>query len=91
MDVVKETSLKPEQYIPLYLAQKDVEGLKDQNGNTIANSKSLLIMELVYNVKGLTETQRQALFKVFGVGKSVIHYNKTLVQVKLSEMRRKAG
>lgn len=89
--VVKDTGLKPEQYIPLYLAQKDVTGLKDRDGDTIANSESLLKMELLYEVKGLSDEQRMALFEAFGVGKSVRHYNKTLVASKLKTMRAKAN
>ncbi|MBQ3557881.1 MAG: hypothetical protein IJA11_08830 [Oscillospiraceae bacterium] len=87
----KAAGVKAEQYVTLYLAQKNIESLKEADGDTIANSKSLLVMEMVYDVKGLTDAQRLALFEDFGVGKSVIHYNKTLVQVKLNEMRRKAG
>lgn len=87
----KAAGVKAEQYVTLYLAQKDIESLKEADGDTIANSKSLLVMEMVYDVKGLTDAQRRALFEDFGVGKSVIHYNKTLVQQKLNEMRRKAG
>ena len=74
----------------LYTSQKQMESLKDTDGETITNSKSLLIMEMIYNTKGLTESQRQALFEDFGVGKTVKHYNKALVQQKLAEMRKKA-
>ncbi len=87
----KNTGVKAERYVTLYLAQKDIESLKDADGDTIANSKSLLVMEMVYNVKGLTDAQRQGLFEDFGVGKTVIHWNKALVQQKLKEMRKKAA
>lgn len=87
----KATGVKAEQYVTLYLAQKDIESLKEADGDTIANSKSLLVMEMVYNVKGLTDTQRRALFEDFGVGKTVIHWNKALVQEKLKAMRKKTA
>lgn len=89
LDVTKSTGLKTEQYVLLYLQQKGIESLKDADGETIDNSRSLLVMQLVYSVSGLTTQQRQALFEAFGVGKSVIHYNKALVEQKLAEMRGK--
>ena len=89
LDVTKSTGLKTEQYVLLYLQQKGIESLKDTDGETIDNSRGLLVMQLVYSVSGLTTQQRQALFEAFGVGKSVIHYNKALVEQKLAEMRGK--
>ena len=85
------TGIKPEKYVTLYLQQKEVESLKDANGNTISNSKGLLIMQMIYNTSGLTDKQRQALFEDFGVGKTIRHYNKALVEEKLAEMKKKAG
>ena len=87
----KATGIKPEKYVTLYLQQKDVESLKDAGGSTISNSKGLLIMQMIYNTPGLTDKQRQALFEDFGVGKTIRHYNKALVEQKLAEMRKKAG
>ena len=78
------------QYIALYVQQKGLSSLKDQEGETIPNSLSLQVMELVYSVKGLSGEQRQQLFEDFGVGKSVRHYNQTLVKKKLEAMRQQA-
>lgn len=86
-DVNKQTGVKIEQYIALYLAKNDINSLKDKYGNTIDNSAGLQIMEEVYKVKGMTDEQRQALFEAFGVGKKVRHYNKALVAEKLAQMR----
>jgi hypothetical protein len=86
----KATGVKAEQYVTLYLAKKDIESLKEADGDTIADSKSLLVMEMVYNVKGLTDAQRRALFEDFGVGKTVIHFEKALVAQKLKAMRARA-
>ena len=86
----KTTGIKPEKYVTLYLQQKDVESLKDAGGSTISNSKGLLIMQMIYNTPGLTDKQRQALFEDFGVGKTIRHYNKALVEQKLAEMKKKA-
>lgn len=67
-------------------------GLKDKNtGKTIENSESLLIMEAVYTIPGLSEDKRTYLFEAFGVGKKVIHYNKARVSDHLKIMRKKAG
>lgn len=84
----KATGVKAEQYVTLYLAQKSIESLKDADGETIDNSKSLLIMQMLYNTKGLTDKQRAALFEDFGVGKKVQHYNRALVDQKLDAMKK---
>lgn len=87
IDTVKKTGISEAQYIALYLAKGGIEGLKDKNGDTISNSEGLQIMELVYQQKGLSDKQRAALFEDFGVGKSIRHYNKALVEEKLRKMR----
>lgn len=66
-----------------------LEGLKDKDGNTIKNSKGLLVMEQIYSISGLTSKQREYLFEAMGVGKEVRHYNKALVQQELRKMRKK--
>jgi hypothetical protein len=86
----KRTGIKAEQYVALYLAKNGVVSLKDADGDTIDNSESLLVMDMIYNTEGLTEKQRVALFEDFGVGKSVIHYNKAKVAEELAKMREKA-
>lgn len=88
LDARKRYGIKEATYVDLRLRTNDIKSLKDSNGETIDNSKSLLIMEQVYNTPGLTDTQRQAMFEYLGVGKSVRHYNKALVQEKLSSMRK---
>ena len=65
-----------------------VESLKDKDGETIKNSKSLLIMEQIYSIEGLTSSQRVVLFEAMGVSEKVSHYNKALVQQELRKMRK---
>lgn len=74
-------------YVIARAKTSDVESLKDKNGETIANSKGLLVMEHIYSIDGLTSDQRQYLFSAMGVGKKIIHYNKALVQQELRKMR----
>ena len=74
-------------YVIARAKTSDVESLKDNNGETIANSKGLLVMEQIYSIGGLTSDQRQYLFSAMGVGKKIIHYNKALVQQELRKMR----
>ena len=74
-------------YVIARARTSDVESLKDKNGETIANSKGLLVMEQIYSIDGLTSDQRQYLFSAMGVGKKIIHYNKALVQQELRKMR----
>lgn len=87
IETVKKTGVSEAQYIALYLAKGDIESLKDRDGDTISNSEGLQIMEIVYQQKGLSDKQRAALFEDFGVGKSIRHYNKALVEEKLRKMR----
>jgi len=79
--------ISPETYILAKEAVKDVEGIKDANGKTISNSAGLQKMEIIYSMPGLNDEQRQYLFDCFGVGQTVIGYNKALVNEKLSDMR----
>lgn len=79
-----------ETYISLKSKTASIESLKDKDGETIANSRSLLIMQEVYNTPGLTEKQRKALFEYLGVGKTVQHYNKAAVNATLAKMERQA-
>ena len=86
----KKYGIKQEVFAEVRMNTRFLASLKDKNGETITNSLSLLKMEAVYNIPGLTDKQRQALFDYLDVGKSVRHYNKSLVKQKLSDMRKKA-
>lgn len=83
--------IKPEIYVALKTQVSDLESVKDRNGETIPNSKGLPIMQAVYNMPGLSEKQRNALFEYLGVGKSIRHYNKALVNEKVRKNARLAG
>ena len=87
----KKYGIKPEIYVALKTQVSDMESVKDRNGETIPNSKGLLIMQAVYNMPGLSEKQRNALFEYLGVGKSIRHYNKALVNEKVRKNARLAG
>lgn len=86
----KKYGIKQEVFAEVRMNTRFLVPLKDKNGETITNSLSLLKMEAVYNIPGLTDKQRQALFDYLDVGKSVRHYNKSLVKQKLASMRRGA-
>ena len=85
----KKRGVSEEVFIALKVQTADIESLKDSDGKTITNSESLLKMQHIYSVSGLSDEQRRLLFEAFGVGKTVRHYNKTLVNQKLAEMRKK--
>lgn len=87
----KKYGIKPEIYVALKTQVSDLESVKGRNGETIPNSKGLLIMQAVYNMPGLSEKQRNALFEYLGVGKSIRHYNKALVNEKVRKNARLAG
>jgi hypothetical protein len=86
---LKEYKISPEKYIEVKQTVTDIESLKDANGDTIDNSESLLKMQAIYGIPGLNDDQHKYLFKCFGVGKTVIDYNKALVDQKLKEMKQK--
>ena len=87
----KKVALNVDDYIVAKTVVRDIDtGLKDADGDTIKNSKGLLIMEAVYAVPGLCtlpEKQRLFLFESLGVGKDVRHWNKALVEQELAKMR----
>ena len=84
-------AISPATYALLKVQASEAKSLKDKNGDTIANSKNLQIMEAIYNYQPrLSDTQRQAMFEYLDVGKSVRHLNKAAVQAKLDKLRRQA-
>nr|DAJ54706.1 MAG TPA: PolyVal ADP-Ribosyltransferase [Caudoviricetes sp.] len=87
----KKYGIAPGVYVALKTQVSDMESVKDKNGEAIPNSKGLLIMQAVYNTPGLTEKQRNALFEYLGVGKSIRHYNRALVNEKVRKNARLAG
>ena len=87
----KKHGIDQETYVLLNTQTAGIESLKDKDGETIPNSKGLLIMQAVYNMPGLSEKQRNALFEYLGVGKSIRHYNKALVNEKVRKNARLAG
>ena len=87
VEAQEKYSIPRETYITLKTQVSGLESLKDREGETIDNSRSLLIMEAVYNTPGLSDKQRQAMFEYLGVGKKVRNLNKAAVREKLREMR----
>ena len=87
----KKYGIDPAVYVALKTQVSEIESVKDKNGETIPNSKGLLIMQAVYNTPGLHENQRNALFEYLGVGKSIRHYNKALVNEKVRKNAQLAG
>ncbi len=88
VEAQEKYSIPRETYITLKTQASGLESLKDREGETIDNSRSLLIMEAVYNTPGLSDKQRQAMFEYLGVGKKVRNLNKAAVREKLREMRK---
>lgn len=96
----KKYGVPQETYISLKTRTAGIQSLrygdgrdkdKDGKADTIDNSQSLQIMEMIYNTPGLTEKQRKAMFEYLGVNKTVRNYNKKLVEQKLKRMRNQAG
>lgn len=87
----KKYGIAPGVYVALKTQVSDMESVKDKDGEAIPNSKGLLIMQAVYNTPGLTEKQRNALFEYLGVGTSIRHYNRALVNEKVRKNARLVG
>lgn len=85
----KRYNVPVDTYILARNSVRDIEGLKDKDGESIPNSKGLLVMQKVYGIKGLSDAQRAALFADFGVGKTVIGYNRAAVDEALKKCRNK--
>lgn len=88
LQCMKDTNVSPELYIICYQAQKEIKSLKDKDGDTIANSKGLLIMQAINKVGGLTFKQKQAMYAAFGVGSKILMYTPKQVDDALAKMRK---
>ncbi len=86
----KKYGIDPGIYSMLRAQASNVESLKDENGETIKNSKGYQIMQLVYD-SGLTEKQRNAMFEYLGVPKGIRHMNKAAVKEKLQKIKKQAA
>lgn len=86
VDGQKSYDLSPDQYIIARHIANQIEGVKDSDGNTIANSRGLLRMQAIYGIKGLTDEQRLYLFGENGVGQTIIHYNKAKVNEAVAKL-----
>lgn len=54
---------------------------------SIPNSTSLLKMEQLYNISGLSASQRQSLYEAFGISEDVQNMNRAAVQERIRRMR----
>lgn len=87
----KECGLTESRFLVAYAATRGIDSLKDRDGETIANSRALRMMQAVNHVPGLNDRQRAYLYEACGVGKAVIRYNPGRVEQALREMERMAG
>ena len=95
--IQKASAAEPEGIpVELYILAKHAsdsvtEGIPSRNdpGKSIENSTSLLKMQQLYNVKGLTDEQRQTLYESFNISESVRNYNKAAVDEKIQRMRQR--
>ena len=82
--------------VELYIVAKHATGSvtegipsKSDPSKSIENSTSLLKMQQLYHVKGLTDEQRQTLYESFNISESVRNYNKAAVDEKIQRMRQR--
>lgn len=89
--------IKPETFITAYAAQSGIEGWmykdkKKKNGDkvSIENSRGFQVMAAIYDIHGLNEKQRKALYKYFGVSEKIWHNNESAVDEQLAKMKKMA-
>lgn len=87
----REDGISTTLYLEARAAVKPVsEGLRDEDGETIANSESLLKLERLYTsgtLDGLSGELREALLDYLGIGKKVRGYTSEQVRGALLKMR----
>ena len=87
----REDGISTTLYLEARAAVKPVsEGLRDEDGETIANSESLLKLEQLYTsgtLDGLSGELREALLDYLGIGKKVRGYTSEQVRGALLKMR----
>lgn len=84
----KKAGVSPETYILAKAASSGFDSLKDKNGETIDKSKSLLQMQAIYNIEGISQSQRQYLIEHLVSAKSVWGYSKSQVDSELAKMKK---
>lgn len=75
-------------YVTVYAATKDLESIKDENGETVDNSLSLQTAAVIHGL-GLSKAQTDKLLEDFNVNKTVRGYSGAMVNRKLSAMKQK--
>ena len=78
-------------FLALRAQAASIQALKDKDGESIKDTKGLQIILAVYDVPGLTDKQRQALYEYLGVGKSIRNMNRAAASAKLERLRKKSG
>lgn len=78
-------------FLALRAQASGIRSLTDKDGESIKDTKGLQIILAVYDVPGLTDKQRQALYAYLGVGKSIRNMNKAAARAKLERLRKKSG
>lgn len=78
-------------FLALRAQVSGIRSLTDKDGESIKDTKGLQIILAVYDVPGLTDKQRQALYAYLGVGKSIRNMNRAAASAKLERLRKKSG
>lgn len=86
----KQTGISVAKVVLIREACGGIKGIKDKDGDTIANTKGLLVMQKIYSIPGLTDKQRETLFEMMDVGKTIRHLNKAAVDEKLKRIEKQA-
>ena len=87
----EEYGISPDTFIILRDTAKDIPSYKDENGKTISNSKSLQVMDMIYQTDGLNDEQRRYLIECLVDGKTVWDYDQEKVTETLDAMKAKSS
>ena len=67
----EQNGIQIETYITAKAAAKNFEGVLDENGESITNSRGLRIMQSVYALKGLSDSQKRELLDALAFSKTI--------------------
>ena len=72
------------------LSAAKVESVKDKKGDTVPNSKSLLMREVVDGIEGLTGAEKKAAYEALGIGKAVAAMSSWEFKIELENLKKLA-
>lgn len=87
--LVEDHGVPLDKYFAAYGLTSQIKSIKDENGDTVDNTKGLRIMNAIYSIPGLSEAQTKQLGATLDVGKTVLGYSESKVYTELANLEKK--